>query len=356
MKVFYIAFYIIFQFLSLPSFCQNQEIVIQGKIDTIPNTRFFISFMKDERLVEDSITIDSDQQFKYTYRSNEPLDILISVPNEPNSPWYEADIVGRVPLYRFWSEPNKITLFHGKKNKGQLVKNSYLDYIDSIYNAIENKAITEAKISNNRSRGQIMGDIKKEFLINNNPNYYSLILLDQMIRKDSVSFVKNYLSRIPDSLANTPLAGRIKKRLEIKLATSVGNKFVEFVLEDTTGQSIGLKNFQGKYVLVDFWSSWCVPCRKEHPALIRAYEKYHKNLEIISISIDNEKLSWIQAIRQDSLTWTQLTNGSGVDRGLAERLYIKAIPRNFLIDRNGVIVATNLMGAQLETKLKELLD
>ena len=307
-------------------------------------------------MVEDSIIIDSDQKFEYAFSSDEPLYISINVPNEPNSPWYDADLIGKVRLYRFWSEPNKITLFHGKKNKDQVIKNSFLHCIDSIYTVIENKAIVEAKISNNRSRGQIIGDIKKEFILNNIPNYYSLILLHQMIEKDSVSFVENYLSRIPDSLANTPIARRIRKRLDIKLATSVGNMFPEFVLEDATGHSIGLKDFGGKYVLVDFWASWCVPCRKEHPFLLQAYKEYNKNLEIISITIDDEKTSWLKAIRQDSLIWTQLTNRYGFDRGLAERLYIDAIPRNFLIDRNGVIIAKDLRGVELKNKLEKLLN
>lgn len=297
MKILKITFYTIFQFLSLPVFCQKHEIAIQGSIDTIPNTRFYISFMKDEVVVEDSIIVDPDQRFKYTFSSNEPLYIRISVPNDPNGSWYDPDNIGNVTLYSFWSEPNKITLFNGKKNKGQVVKNSPLNVKDSIYLSIVNKRILAAGATDEKLRRKIRNDVKKEYLLNNIPTFYSMILLDEMIKGDSISFVKEYLSRLPDSLVKTPIAVRIQKRLNVKLATSVGYKFPEFVLEDTTGHAIGLKDFKGKFVLVDFWSSWCVPCRKEHPSLIQTYEKYNKNLEIISITIDDEKLSWIKAIR-----------------------------------------------------------
>lgn len=131
----------------------------------------------------------------------------------------------------------------------------------------------------------------------------------------------------------------------------------DFSMPDPTGKLVTLSSLKGKYILLDFWASWCKPCREENPTLVEAYKRYQKKgFEILGVSLDGatQKQAWIKAIEQDGLTWTQLSDLKGF-QSVAGLLYqITSIPQNFLIDPEGKIVAKNLRGDQLKIKLSEI--
>lgn len=121
------------------------------------------------------------------------------------------------------------------------------------------------------------------------------------------------------------------------------------------GQEFNSEEFKGKYVLLDFWASWCAPCRKEHPKLIELYKQYKaKNFEIVSVSLDAEKSAWLNAIVKDKINWTQISDLKGQQNEIAVAYGVQSIPTNFLIDTQGKIIAKNLNGDQLKEKLKLL--
>ncbi len=129
-----------------------------------------------------------------------------------------------------------------------------------------------------------------------------------------------------------------------------------FALPDVNGKEISLNSFKGKYVLVDFWASWCGPCRKENPVVVKAYEAFsNKNFTVFGVSLDKEKDSWLKAIKEDNLTWQHVSDLKYWNSMVVPLYNIGGIPYNVLIDPNGVVVAENLRGAALEEKLAELL-
>ncbi|ANI88034.1 hypothetical protein A9P82_01070 [Arachidicoccus ginsenosidimutans] len=137
----------------------------------------------------------------------------------------------------------------------------------------------------------------------------------------------------------------------------VGIKAPDFTENDVNGNPVSLSSFKGKYVLVDFWASWCAPCRAENPNVVKAYNEYKdKGFNILGVSLDgtSTKNAWLAAIKKDGLTWTEVSDLKGWENAAAQLYMVTAIPQNFLIDPNGVIIAKNLRGDALESKLAEI--
>jgi peroxiredoxin len=136
----------------------------------------------------------------------------------------------------------------------------------------------------------------------------------------------------------------------------IGAIIPELVLPDTAGNMINTSSFRGKYVLLDIWASWCPPCRKENPNLVKTYNAFKgDNFTVIGVSLDESKADWTKAIQKDGLPWTQLSDLKVWEGQVRERLSVNSVPQNYLIDPNGVILAKNLMGVDLIAKLKEVL-
>ena len=132
------------------------------------------------------------------------------------------------------------------------------------------------------------------------------------------------------------------------------NKAPDFTLSDTSGKAVSLSSFKGKYVLLDFWASWCRPCRIENPNVVAAYNQFkNKNFTILSVSLDNNRQAWLKAIRDDGLTWNHVSDLKGWNSEVAAVYRVQGIPYNFLLDPNGNIVAENIRGQELFNALNE---
>jgi peroxiredoxin len=160
-----------------------------------------------------------------------------------------------------------------------------------------------------------------------------------------------------DTIVRVTYFGRlIENIVEKAKLTAVGMPAPDFTNNNVNDKPVSLSSLKGKYVLLDFWASWCGPCRQENPSVVKAFHKYHdKGFDILGVSLDDTKTDWIQAIKKDGLEWTQVSDLKGWQASAASLYGVKGIPMNYLLDKNGIIVAKGLRGDDLERKLAEFL-
>jgi len=148
---------------------------------------------------------------------------------------------------------------------------------------------------------------------------------------------------------------KINDMVQVAKRVSPGQVAPEFSLNNVAGNPVPLSSFKGKVTLIDFWASWCGPCRVENPNVVRAYKEFHpKGFEILGVSLDNQKIPWQTAIKKDALIWTQVSDLKGWNSDVAALYGIESIPSNILIDKDGRILGRNLIGESLTKKLNEL--
>lgn len=191
-------------------------------------------------------------------------------------------------------------------------------------------------------------------------NATSLVAPFIVLRTFAVEPVTGLLDTIFKSLDDNAQKGFYGKQLSSLIAslkqTEIGALAPAFSLNDTSGKTVSLESYKGKVVLVDFWASWCVPCRHENPNVVKAYRQYHpKGLEILGISLDEKRDKWITAISKDTLTWQHVSDLKGWNNVVAKQYAVRSIPNNYLIDKDGKIIAKGLHGEELQKKLAEVL-
>ena len=200
---------------------------------------------------------------------------------------------------------------------------------------------------------------KQQQYVRDHPDsYFSVVALSESVSSDfDVEEIEPLFLSI-DEKDRTSFPGKaFAQRIEAAKTIGIGKKAPGFTQNDPDGNPVSLSDFQGKYVLLDFWASWCGPCRQENPNLVKAYAAYkEKGFEILGVSLDNKdgKEAWVKAIEKDGLTWTQVSDLNSWNNEVARSYGVRAVPQSYLIDPQGVIIAQNLRGEALEAKLKEI--
>jgi len=216
-----------------------------------------------------------------------------------------------------------------------------------------------------KERTDSLNVVRKEMrlkVINENPKTVSGVMaLSDLIafKMISASEAQAFFNKLPTDMKISRLGinvdNAIKSIVEVK--NNIGDEVLDFTAPSLDGGKLNLKESLGKVTILDFWASWCRPCRVENPNVVRVYNKYKsKGLEIIGISFDQKAEKWKQAVENDGLTWKHVSNLKGWQEPLGKPFGVRSIPATYLLDEKGVIIAKNLRGQALENKIAQLLD
>ena len=259
------------------------------------------------------------------------------------------------------------------------INREHLDYLDNIGGQIQdlaekmNEKVRQAPRAQQRDTA-FMNQLNREYrrlldersqkqqqFAREHPHsHFSVVALSESVSsKFDVEEIESIFLSIDEKHRNTYDGAAFAQRIQAAKTIEIGKRAPNFTQNDPDGNPISLSDFLGKYVLFDFWASWCGPCRQENPHLVKTYTAYKdKDFEILGISLDNRdgKEAWVKAIQDDGLIWPQISDLNSWNNAVARLYGIRAVPQSYLIDPNGIIIAQDLRGQKLLEFLKELFD
>ncbi len=346
-------------FMGWSSMAFSQKAKVTGNISGLKASWIVFNYGNTESPHADSVAV-KDGKFSWSADIPEPQKIFIMFPDR---------------YFEFYAESGNINIT-GKADAIQDLKvtgSSIQDESDAYESSLkdisdqetplyqkwgkvseEEQVALEKKVNELREQRRAR---TTQYITSHPKSFFSLGLVADRAMMGAYDAVKSSFDLLDQSLQNSATGKSVAKRIEVLKRSNIGESMLNFTQNNTEGKPVQFSDFRGKYVLVDFWASWCGPCRAENPNVLAAYKKYKdKNFTVVGVSLDDDGDKWKKAIKDDGMPWTQVSDLKGWKNEVSTYYGIMGIPSTLLIDPSGKIIAKDLRGVTLNEKLAELFD
>ncbi len=352
--------------LAFTSCLKKDSYTIKGYIEGMPEGYVYLQVYADDGLVSFDSVMAKDNKFEFTGKRESPEMVYITFKGleESFSLFLEnskIEIKGKIDSLRNVEiTGSSLQDLMNNFNKGMEIYQTRQNELYQQYQEAQAKNDTIAMKNMDATWEAIdkeQLEYTRKFIADNNKTDVApYLVLRRLIYDISLKQLDSICTTFGPELEKSVYVKKLKDRIEILKKVEPGQAAPEITLNDTLGNPISLSSLKGKFVLIDFWASWCGPCRAESPNLVKAYAEFKdKGLEIYGVSLDKDKTKWTQAIKADKLTWIHVSDLKGWLCAPAKVYGVNSIPHSVLIDKDGIIIDKNLRGEALTLKLREII-
>lgn len=355
-------YFLIFTFAAFLCFTESSfgQVRLNGNLSALGNSQVIIQYYEGN--ISKSITVKvTDGKFIWTAPVTEAQKITMIFPGRATSIFIEP---GNITLTGSRDSLEMLKVTGSKINDEAIAYSKLMKPFEEEQKPLllqygkltgDEKLAVEEQLADIKNRKNAVAD---HYIATHGQNAFSLTLITDYYRLGNYEDILRMYNLLSKKMKSTSEGKRIADRLVVLKRSAAGEKIMAFTKKDDKGNPVSISAFKGKYVFIDFWASWCAPCRREIPNLIKTYNTFKDhNFTIVSVSLDDptDKDRWLDALKTLKMPWTQLSDLKGWDDEI--RLYygFNAVPSTLLIDPNGNIIAKDLRGIALDKKLKELL-
>ncbi|UKT65283.1 peroxiredoxin family protein [Pedobacter mucosus] len=331
--------------------------------------KVFLFGMQSSKMVAiDSTNISEKGEFKFIRKTPSVDFFRVTVGNHEfmliakngDEIKLEADLADKSMAYKI-TGANEVE----KLSELNAIRSDFAKQVEKLQADFEAKVATQPQ-----NRAQVLEEMKPQyqsyinqlnqqiikFAKDNKGTLASFYAMNTLSPQEFEAELVKFADEVKNDIKGNATVDAFVEQMSALKAVQVGQIAPEFTMNTADGKAISLANYKGKYVLVDFWASWCQPCRQENPNVVKVYNKYKdRNFDILGISLDTDKAAWLNAVKADGLLWSHVSELKDFNGETVKKYQVQAIPASFLIDPNGKIAAKNLRGDELDAFLAKTL-